>query len=222
MEVAVLQKVWDLCPESVHRVLAKCLETGSFPKIEKLGELCLLKKSPEAPSFNPSSYRPICLLPILGKVLKKVIARWVREVHNSAGLDAPNQCGFKKGLSSVDAVRRVVSLARGNIKYIAGIYVDFTGTFDTLWWPSILARLRLINCPANLFALIVDYLTDREVMIKTSHQRGEAGLSAGIRTGPPVLEPRDGRVLNSGVTIYGGQNSLCRRPGNNSSGKQRT
>jgi hypothetical protein len=72
-------------------------------------------------------YWPICLLPILGKILEKVLATRVREVYNSAGLDAHNQYGFKKGLSSVDAVRRVVSLAWGNIKYIAGIYVDFTG-----------------------------------------------------------------------------------------------
>jgi hypothetical protein len=109
MKVAVLQKVWDLFPEPVHRVLAKCLETGCFPNIWKRGELCLLKKSPEAPSFNPSSYRPICLLPILGKVLEKVIAKRAREVYNSAGLDPPNQYVLKKGLPSVDAVRRVVS-----------------------------------------------------------------------------------------------------------------
>jgi hypothetical protein len=109
-------------------------------------------------------------------------------VHSSAGLVAPNQYGFKKGLSSVDAVRRVVSLDRGNIKYIAGIYVDFTGAFDTLWWPSILARLRLMNCPANLYALIVDYLTDREVMIRTSHQRKIREVKRGCPQGS-VLGP---------------------------------
>jgi hypothetical protein len=64
-----------------------------------------------------------------------------------------------------DAVRRAVSFARRNVKYIAEINVAVTGTFDTLWWLSILARLRLMKCPANLNALIVDYLTDREIMI---------------------------------------------------------
>jgi hypothetical protein len=78
MEVAVLQMVWDLCPEPLQRVLAKCLESGCFPKIWNRGELCLLKKSPEVPSFNPASHRPICLLPILREVLEKVIARRVQ------------------------------------------------------------------------------------------------------------------------------------------------
>jgi hypothetical protein len=28
-----------------------------------------------------------------------------------------------------------------------------------------------MNCPTHLYALIVDYLKDREIMIRTSHQR---------------------------------------------------
>jgi hypothetical protein len=171
MEAAVIQKVWDMFSESVHRVLAKWLETNCFPMIWKRGEYGHLKKSSKAPSFNPSLYQPICLLPIFGKGLEKDIARKIREVYSSAGLDAPNQYGFKKGLSMVDAVRRVVSFARRNVKYIAEIKVAVTGTFDTLWWLSILARLRLMKCPANLNALVVDYLTDREIMIRTSHER---------------------------------------------------
>jgi hypothetical protein len=188
MEVQVLQKVWELYPDSVHRVLAKCLEMGCFPKIWKRGELCLLRKSPEAPSSSPSSYRPICLLPILGKVLEKIVARRVGELYRSAGLEAPNRYGFKKGFSVMDAVKRVVGLTRGNTKYIAGIFVDFTGAFDTLWWPSILARLRLMNCPANLYALITDYLRDREVMIRTSHQERIKEVRRGCPQGS-VLGP---------------------------------
>jgi hypothetical protein len=45
-----------------------------------------------------------------------------------------------------------------------------------------------MNCPANLYALIVDYLTDREVMTRTSHQRKIREVKGGCPKGS-ILGP---------------------------------
>ena len=53
-------------------MLQKCLEEGHFPDRWKVQKLVLLPK-PEKPPGDPSSYRPICLLDTLAKLLERII-----------------------------------------------------------------------------------------------------------------------------------------------------
>ena len=52
-----------------------CLVQGAFPRIWKLTDIRTLLKFAEKDSNEASSYRPICLLPLLGKTLERLL-RW--------------------------------------------------------------------------------------------------------------------------------------------------
>jgi hypothetical protein len=59
-----------------------------------------------------SAYRPICLLDEIGKLFERVIAARL-EAHISGRIPGwhDSQYGFRRGRSTVDAVKRVISMA---------------------------------------------------------------------------------------------------------------
>lgn len=50
-----------------------CRYLGHFPDDWKTGVIRVLLKSDDKDTSDPKSYRPICLLPILSKVLERLI-----------------------------------------------------------------------------------------------------------------------------------------------------
>lgn len=70
----------------------------------KRARVVLLRKG-NKPEGEPSSYRPICLLKVVSKVFKSMLAARIEEhVELSGGL-SPEQFGFRKKVSTDDAVR---------------------------------------------------------------------------------------------------------------------
>ena len=124
-------------PDMFRTTLQKCLEEGYFPDRWKIQKLVLLPK-PGKPPGDPSSYRPICLLDTLGKLLERIILnRLTQCTENESGL-SERQFGFRKGLSTVDAIRDVVQSAkkasiqrrRGN-RFCAIITIDVKNAFNS-------------------------------------------------------------------------------------------
>jgi len=65
-------------PEVLIRVFNTCLSSGVFPKTWKNARLVLIRKG-DKPLDASSSYRPLCLLDCLGKLLEKVLDNRLRE-----------------------------------------------------------------------------------------------------------------------------------------------
>ena len=93
-------------PDMFRKTLQKCV----FPDIWKRQQLILLPK-PGKPPGVPSSYRTICLLDTLGKLLERVINNRLTTYSEGEGGLANTQYGFRKGRSTVDAISRVVATA---------------------------------------------------------------------------------------------------------------
>ncbi|GLV33541.1 hypothetical protein CBL_20267 [Carabus blaptoides fortunei] len=75
----------------------KCLETRTFPRIWKVADV------PGKNRIDPKSYRPICLLPMLGKVLDcLMISRMENWISSQGGGYNANQFGFTRGRSARD------------------------------------------------------------------------------------------------------------------------
>lgn len=141
-----------------------CLRHGSFPQTWKLAKLVLLKKAGR-PDNQPSSYRPLCLIDDLAKVFEKVIADRIVQHLITIGPDlSPEQFGFRRGHSTIDAVSRVRSLAREMVSHggvAIAVSLDIVNAFNTLPWETILRSLERYALPAYLQAILTDYLRDR-------------------------------------------------------------
>ena len=150
--------------------------------------MVILLKAPDKDKHSVRSYRGICLLPVLGKVLERVMVERVADVVNiERPLSTVRQFGFKPGLSVEDAwmhVKEKVECCPS--EYILGIFVDFKGVFDNLNWASIIRRLDEVGCTD--LELWKSYFSDRHVCFEGRHdviwKRVERGCPQGSISGP--------------------------------------
>lgn len=80
-----------------------------FPNDWKVSRSVLLKK-PDKPPESLTSFRPICLLNTIGKLLERIIANRLYDFIESNQLLSRYQFGFRRGCSTVDAIKRVVDI----------------------------------------------------------------------------------------------------------------
>jgi len=186
LEVTILKTAWPTIGPQYNKLFNACLKTGTFPKNWKRGRIhAILKDKSKDPTIT-SSYRPICLLPIPGKILEKIILRNILE-HTQELFK--HQYGFIKGKSTTDAALRLTSkIKKANTKYVLGIFVDIKGAFDHVWWPNILQALQKTNCPPETYNIIHHYLQDRTIIIeeqgKIITRPQERGCPQGSVLGP--------------------------------------
>ena len=129
------------------------------------------------------------MLPVIGKVLEKLIAGRLRALVNHHPLSSDRQFGFRPGKSTEDALvelNRIVKETR--CKYAVGLLFDTIGAFNNVWWPSILQNLKERDCPRNLYGLIQSYLSGKKAEIVSSTQEEVKLVTKGCPQGS-VLGP---------------------------------
>jgi len=83
------------------------LRMSYFPLIWKLSVIILIHK-PNKPKNEPSSYRPISILPILGKLFEKVMFKRIRPILKSHKIIPNTQFGFRENHSTSHQIHRIV------------------------------------------------------------------------------------------------------------------
>ena len=103
----ILKEVIRAYPEILLEAFNSCVREGRFFVDWKKQRLVLLRKG-NKPLGDASSYRPICLLDTMGKLLEEIILQRLQDhMVGKHGL-SENQFGFRKGRSTVDAIQVVV------------------------------------------------------------------------------------------------------------------
>lgn len=142
---AMLKCGWIVLAEFICKLFNQCMHEGYFPNKWKEADVVILLKSGNRVKDNPRSYRPISLLPVLGKALERLMVSRLEE-KVEVGL-SDRQYGFRKGKSAEDAWWDVVSMVDGSTKkYVLGIFVDFQGAFDNLLWDCVVRRINIAEC----------------------------------------------------------------------------
>jgi hypothetical protein len=167
IEVKVVQQNWEEIGPACVSIFNACLKFGVFPKVWKTGKVVILPKAGDRDLSDAKSYRPIKLLPVIGKALEKLINRRILRVNDSNGGFSCKQYGFRHGRSTEDAVCDLIKIVKSTQhKYALGLFLDISGAFDNLWWVSIMSNLKRISCPKNVYLLLRDYLDDRKAVIE--------------------------------------------------------
>lgn len=170
LDADILMRSWSVWGEPYTVAIENAREYGVFPDAWKEGKLIILPKPGKDPA-SVKGYRPITLLPVMGKIFEKVIARRLTK-HLTKDLPedkrlCDTQFGFTKNKGTDDALTRLQELlyALEGKKFIAGLFVDISGAFDNAWTPKILQRLKELECPQDIYLLIKSYLNGRRVNI---------------------------------------------------------
>jgi hypothetical protein len=147
-------KIIDLINETIR--------IGEFPDALKIARVIPLFKKGDA--NNPSNYRPISLLPVLSKVLEKIINKQLTKKLDDLHLIDDNQYGFRPGHSTEDAVIKFIDTiekAKINNKHVVSIHIDVSKAFDSCDHDIIKLKLRQMGLNTTGMNLMSSYLKDR-------------------------------------------------------------
>ena len=117
----------------ITHIINCCLELGHFPDLWKEALIIPLPKSNDVKCMT--DLRPISILPILSKILEKIVHKQLFEFVNENNILYENQSGFRKGHSTITALTRVVddiAKSADKKKVTAVVLLDFSKAFTLL------------------------------------------------------------------------------------------
>lgn len=137
----MLRSLWTAVPEKVFDLFKSCAEEGIFPDSWKWANLAILLKAPEKDKNDVSSYRPISLIPTMGKVLERLMIGQLEAALEGTRVSRA-QHGYKHARSTETAWMEVIRTVEAKPRQtVLGIFIDFTSAFDHLLWGPILTKL---------------------------------------------------------------------------------
>ena len=113
-------------------------------------------------------YRPIALLPTLGKVIEAIVAKRVTEAAEAYGLLPDKQMGNRAHRSTELAIRLVVAQVHEAWRQKASaslLQLDIAGAFDTVNHTRLLATLQGFGFPRWLVVWLRAWLTGRVAIL---------------------------------------------------------
>lgn len=187
----IIQHAFTTIGAQITTFFNLCLNRSEFPTKWKRSIIRFIPKPNPTTTDSPKAYRPICLLPVLGKALDGLMINRINWHMHSNGLLSPAQYGFVPQKSTVDAIRTVIEFAqtaKETSKHCLLISLDVSNAFNSAQWHLIKHQLRNKDCPRNLFLLADDYLRNRMVITETESdlivQQQYEGCPQGSRSGP--------------------------------------
>ena len=100
ISISMLKVCGDTICKSPELIFKQALTTGVFPSEWKKGNMVLCYKKGD--KQNLKNYRPVSVLPICGKMFKRLYLMNVKVFFLDNNLLSPNQSGFKPGDSCIN------------------------------------------------------------------------------------------------------------------------
>lgn len=175
-----LRYIYQACGAEIRKLFNRCLQEGTFPKIWKKADIIWIPKKDD-------SLRPISLLPAIGKVLDKILARRVSHHYETRNLFDDRQYGFREGRDTTLAIDRLVdrikkTKQRGD--HTLMVTLDLSNAFNSAWAPGIIHRLRLDGVNEKLVRIIGSFLKDRMFESEGQTLSTNRGCPQGSSLGP--------------------------------------
>lgn len=199
IEVAVLKTAFAVIPDQLLRLFNGCLQWGTFPSAWKEGSLRVLLKGEDKDERDPKSYRPICLLSVVGKLFEKLLKGRLARSAMAPGKISARQFGFVSGKSTEDAIVELRRMVRDSEEtYAVALLFDISGAFDNVWWPLVLNSLKDRDCPKNVFEVLRSYFANRNVKITWGNEEVSKRATRGCPQGS-VLGPACWNLMFDGL-----------------------
>ena len=176
-------------------VFNKSLEEGIFPDSMKTAEIIPIYKGKDKQLLT--NYRPISLLPVLSKVLEKIIYKRLYAFLIKENILFESQYGFRQGRSTIQALTEFI----GNIikgfeenKFTLGVFIDLSKAFDTLEHKTLLKKLESYGIRGVALQWFNSYLSNRSQYVKHN------GHKSAHNSAPITFRVPQGSVL--GPLLY--------------------
>ena len=166
------------------------LNSGDFPAGWKIARVQPLYKSGPRDEFG--NYRPISILPVISKIVEKVVHKQLTDFLQEHKLLSERRFGFTAKKSTELAVTLLNDDIRRNAdnKLLTGcVFLDFSKAFDTLSHSKILSKMPAYGIYGKELDWITSYLFNRQQIVKYSGTSSSMGyVSCGVPQGS-ILGP---------------------------------
>jgi hypothetical protein len=177
-----------------------CLRSGLFPSAWKIGKIFPIAK-PGKDSSSSDSYRPITLLPIIGKIFEKIILSRILEFAEENHILRDQQFGFRAKHSTTQQIMRIVetvSLRFNEDKSTAMTLLDIEKAFDSVWHEALLHKIHSYGFPMYLVKIVMSFLANRRSYVSFGKASSNSfPICAGTPQGSPLSPPLYNLFMNS-------------------------
>jgi len=187
MSVKVLKKIAPFIIEPLTFVINRCLQAGVFPEVLKLAEVTPIYKSGDV--NQPTSYRPISILPVISKIMESIIKNKLVVYLNKKKCFGGQQHGFLPQKSTTTAMLDIVDYISvafdGRDPEMArAIYCDLSKAFDSISHEVLLDKLEYYGIRGIPLTLIKSYLKTRKQRVVFNGQTSKwASINSGVPQG---------------------------------------
>ena len=179
----------ELAPSLIY-LINKSITDGTVPALWKVVHVTPLYISED--KLLVENYRPISVLPVLSKVLERVVNTQVNAYSDHLGLLYKHQYRFRRGRGTAQAVGQLNNFvldAMDGQEVTGMLFLNIYKAFDSINHKILLGRLEHIGLSARSLKWFKSYLADRRQRVCINGEMSETrtinlGVPQGSILGP--------------------------------------
>ena len=162
-------------------VINSCLTTCVIPSSWKHALVTPIPKGGRTNSRDPSSTRPISILPAVMKIVEKIVQNQLVQYMEASDLLSNAQHGYRKGYSTETALNVITdkvlqAMDQGEISIL--VLIDLTKCFDVVPHNILLQKLHMYGIDTKWFK---SYLAGHTQQVQITNTDGTTSLSKSKR-----------------------------------------
>ena len=181
----------DLISESLTQIFNESINQGLFPVDWKKARVTPIYKN-SGERNDPSNYRPISVIPIIAKLIERVVYNQLYEYFINNKLLSLHQSGFRLLHSTVTALLEATdswawNIDKGLVNSV--VFLDLKKAFDTVDHNILLSKLQYYGIEGVELKWFSSYLKNRsQVCSVNGFQSEELSITCGVPQGT-ILGP---------------------------------
>ena len=190
MTVKAFRVIYPIVSSQLVMLINECFKSGIFPDCLKIAKVKPLFKGGD--SGNLDNYRPISLLPVISRIIERLINVRMVNFLESRSFFRSSQFGFRKGMSTEQAVIFLTTFVNDHLDRglkVASVFLDIMKAFDCVDYEILVKKLDNCGIRGKFLELVRSFLSERMQIVQiesetSSPQRVKAGVPQGSVLGP--------------------------------------